>query len=388
MTIYNFDGEIERNGTNCLKFDGKQRYFGTNDIQPLWVADMDFKTPDFIMDAIKKRCTHEILAYNLKSKGFFDSAIHWLNKRFNWEITEEDISFTPGIVSALNFGVLAFTNPGDKVVVQSPVYPPFYTCVKDHGRELAVNPLKLVDGKYVMDLEHFESLIDKHTRLFILCSPHNPVSRVWTREELAEVGKICLKHNLIILSDEIHSDLVFKPNVHTPIAHISKELANITITTMAPSKTFNIAGLSSSMAIITNPDLRKKFMHLPNSCHLGSGNIFGLTAFEAAYTYGEEWLIQLLDYLWKTVLYTDEFLKKNLPSVKLIRPEGTFLLWLDFSGTGLPDNEIRRILVEKAKVGFNHGPDFGANGKGFQRINIGTPLQNVKIALNKVAEAF
>jgi cysteine-S-conjugate beta-lyase len=388
MQIYDFDTIIERDGTNSLKFDGKKRYFGTDDVQPLWVADMDFKTPDFIMDAIRKRCKHEILAYNLKSRGFFDAATNWLSKRYNWKVTDEDISFTPGIVSALNFGVLAFSNPGDKVIIQSPVYAPFYTCVNDHNRKLAINPLKLVNGRYEMDLAHFESLIDKNTKLFILCSPHNPVGRVWTKEELMAVGEICLKHGIIILSDEIHSDLIFKPNVHTPIANISEALANITITTMAPSKTFNIAGLSSSMAIITNPALRSKFNHIPNSCHLGSGNIFGLIAFEAAYTHGETWLIQLLDYLWKTVEYTDSFLKTNLPAVKLIHPEGTFLLWLDFSETGLPDKDIRRMLIEKAKVGFNYGPDFGENGKGFQRMNIGTPLQNVKEALYKVAETF
>ncbi|HEX2934848.1 MAG TPA: PatB family C-S lyase [Bacteroidales bacterium] len=388
MQSYNFDTYIERNGTNCLKFDGKKRYFGTDDVQPLWVADMDFKTPDFIMDTIKKRCTHEILAYNLKSKGFYDAATGWLAKRFNWNISDDDISFTPGIVSALNFAVLAFTNPGDKVIIQSPVYAPFYTCVKDHDRKLAINPLKLVNGKYEMDLEHFESLIDKNTKLFILCSPHNPVGRVWTKEELKAVGEICLKHGIIILSDEIHSDLIFKPNVHTPIAHISEELANVTVTLMAPSKTFNIAGLSSSMAIITNPELQKRFNHLPNACHLGSGNIFGLTAFEAAYKNGETWLSQLLDYLWNTVQYTDSFLKENLPTVKLVKPEGMFLLWLDFSGTGLNDFEIRRRLIENAKVGFNHGPDFGEDGKGFQRMNIGTPLKNVHEALIKVAKAF
>lgn len=388
MQTYDFDAHIERNGTNCLKFDGKKRYFGTDDVQPLWVADMDFKTPDFIMDAIKKRCTHEILAYNLKTDGFYNAATNWLAKRFNWNVCSDDISFTPGIVSALNFGVLAFTNPGDKVIIQSPVYAPFYTCVKDHDRKLAINPLKLVNGRYEMDLEHFESLIDKNTKLFLLCSPHNPVGRVWTREELKAVGEICLKHGIIILSDEIHSDLIYKPNVHTPIANISEALANITITSMAPSKTFNIAGLSSSMAVITNPDLRKKFNHLPYACHLGSGNIFGLTAFEAAYTHGEEWLNQLLAYLWKTVEYTDTFLKANLPSVKLIKPEGMFLLWLDFSGTGLNDIEIRRRLIENAKVGFNYGPDFGENGKGFQRMNIGTPLKNVQDALFKIADVF
>jgi cysteine-S-conjugate beta-lyase len=385
---YNFDELIERKGTNSLKYDGKSRYFGTDDIMPLWVADMDFRTPHFIMDAIKRRCEHEILGYTLKTGIFFNSLINWLSRRFDWNVPEESICFTPGVVSALNFGVLAFTNPGDRVIVQSPVYAPFYTAVKDHNRELAINPLKLVDGRYEMDLVHFESLIDNRTKLFILCSPHNPVSRVWSRDELLAVGEICLKHNITILSDEIHSDLVFKPHKHQPLAQLSDELANITITSMAPSKTFNIAGLSSSAAIITNPELRKKFLQLPNSCHLGSGNLFGLTAFEAAYTYGDDWLEQMLEYLWRNVVYLRKYLAENIPPIKLIEPEGTYLLWLDFREFGLPDRQIKEILVNKAKVGFNYGPDFGPGGEGFQRINIGCPRQTLKEALEKVKNAF
>jgi cystathionine beta-lyase len=385
---YNFDEYIERRGTNSLKYDGKKRYFGTDDVLPLWVADMDFKTPDFIMNAILKRCEHEILAYSVKPEGFYQSAIAWLHKRFNWKVKDDDIYFTPGVVSALNFAVLGFTNPGDKVIIQTPVYFPFFTAVTDHGRELAINQLQYKNGKYTMDLNHFESLIDERTKLFILCSPHNPVGRVWTKEELKEVGKICIKHNIVIIADEIHSDLIYQPNVHVPLANISEELANITITTMAPSKTFNIAGLSSSMAIITNPELRRKFLHLPNSCHLGSGNIFGITAFEAAYKYGEPWLTQLLTYLWNNVEFTDKYLKQNLPTVKLVKPEGTFLLWLDFTETGLEDKEIRNRLVHKAKVGLNSGPDFGPGGQGFQRINIGCPLQTLKEGLNRIANEF
>jgi cystathionine beta-lyase len=385
---YNFDEVIERNGTNSLKYDGKSRYFGTDDIMPLWVADMDFRTPDFIMDAIRERCDHEILGYTLKNEGFYSSLMGWVDRKFNWKIKEESICLTPGVVSALNFAVLACTKPGDKVIVQSPVYAPFYTAVTDHGRELAINPLKLVDGKYGMDLDHFESLIDSRTKLFILCSPHNPVGRVWTREELLAVGTICLKHNLTILSDEIHSDLVFSPNKHQPIAQLSDQLSQITITSMAPSKTFNIAGLSSSAAIIGNPELRKKFLHLPNSCHLGSGNLFGLTAFEAAYTYGEEWLQQLLDYLWGNVLYLRQYIETNIPRIELIEPEGTYLLWLDFRGFGLNDQQIRDKLIHNAKVGLNHGPDFGPGGEGFQRINIGCTQKTLKEALEKMKNAF
>jgi cystathionine beta-lyase len=385
---YNFDEIIERNGTNSLKYDGKKRYFGTDDIMPLWVADMDFRTPDFIMDAIRHRCEHEILGYNLKTENFYQSFSKWVLEHFKWSITKESIFFTPGVVSALNFGVLGCTKPGDKVIIQSPVYAPFFTCVIDHGRELAINPLKLVNGKYQMDLEHFESLIDSRTKLFILCSPHNPVGRVWTREELQAVGAICLKHNLTIISDEIHSDLVFKPHKHQPIAQLSDELAQITITSMAPSKTFNIAGLSSSAVVISNPDLQKKFLHLPNSCHLGSGNIFGLTAFEAAYTNGNDWLNQMLSYLKGNIEFTQQFLQTYIPKIKLIEPEGTYLLWLDFREYGLSDTQIRQILLTKAKVGLNHGPDFGTGGEGFQRINIGCPRQTLKEALEKIKNAF
>jgi len=385
---YNFDEIISRDGTNSLKHDGKKRYFGTGDILPMWVADMDFKTPPFIMEALRKRCEHEILGYTLKSDNFFNSIMSWTERRFNWSIREEYISLTPGVVSALNFGVLSLTNPGDKVIIQSPVYAPFFTAVTDHKRELAINPLKLVNGRYEMDLEHFESLIDDRTKLFIFCSPHNPVGRVWTREELKAVGNICLKHGIVILSDEIHSDLIFTPNKHIPLASISDELAQITITSMAPSKTFNIAGLSTSAAIIPNSELRKKFLHFPNSCHLGNGNLFGVTAFEAAYTYGEEWLEQLLKYLEHNVSVVDKFLKSNIPQVKLIRPEGTFLLWLDFRGTGKTDTEIRDTLIKRARAGLNHGPDFGPGGEGFQRLNIGCTEKVLTDALNRIKTAF
>lgn len=384
---YNFDEIIQREGTNSLKFDGRVRYFGTNDLLPLWVADMDFRTPDFIVNAIKKRADHEIYGYSIKSEGFDNSVVQWMSRRFNWTIQPEWIFFTPGVVSALNFAVLAFTDPGDKVIVQPPVYFPFYTAVKEHQREPVYNQLKYLDGEYVMDLDHLESLIDEKTKLLILCNPHNPVGRVWKQEELESLGTICLKHNLIILSDEIHSDLILKGNKHIPLASISKELADITVTSMAPSKTFNVAGLASSIAIISNTGLQVKFKHLPNSLHLSSGNLFGVTAFEAAYANGENWLCQLLDYLDYNFNFLQSYVSEHIREIKVVRLEGTYLAWLDCANLKKRVNNLTDFFVKEAKVGFSKGSDFGPGGDDFMRINIGCQTSVIKEALLRVKNA-
>ncbi|MDP4207262.1 MAG: PatB family C-S lyase [Bacteroidota bacterium] len=386
MMSYNFDEIIERKGTNSLKYDTLKRVFGTEDVLPLWVADMDFRTPDFIIKALKKRLEHEILGYTIKTPGFYNSVTGWMKRRFGWEIESDWISFTPGVVSALNFGVLGFTELGDKVIIQTPVYAPFFTAVKDHGRQLVLNPLKLNDGRYEMDLDDLEAQIDKHTKVLILCNPHNPAGRVWLKDELLALGEICLKHNIIIISDEIHSDLIMPGHRHIPMASLSDELANITVTTMAPSKTFNIAGLASSVIITSNSELRRKFEKLPNSCHLGNGNLFGLAALEAAYTHGDQWLEELLVYLDGNLDLVETYLEK-IPQIKLIRPEGTYLAFLDCREMNLPQAELRKFFIEKARVGLNNGTDFGPNGEGFMRINVGCPRSILAEGMERIKKA-
>lgn len=385
---YNFDELIDRNGTNSLKHDGKIRYFGTNDILPLWVADMDFRSPDFIIKALDKRLAHGILGYNIRSEGFNTSVCAWMKRRFNWEVRPEWLSFTPGVVSALNFGILSFTEPGDKVIVQTPVYAPFFKVVKNHKRQLTINELVIKNGKYVMDLDNLRNSIDKSTKAIILCSPHNPVGRVWQKDELLALAEICLEHNLIVISDEIHSDLIFSGNKHIPFASLSKDLANITVTCMAASKTFNIAGLASSVIITPNPALKQRFDMLPNSLDLNNGNIFGMEALEAAYTHGDEWLGQMLRYLEGNIQCIDQYLKDKIPSIKLFCPEGTYLAWLDCRALGLKQNELRNFFIDKAKVGLNNGTDFGPGGEGFMRINIGSPRSVLLEAMERIEKAL
>jgi cysteine-S-conjugate beta-lyase len=384
---YNFDEIINRTGTNSLKYDGKEKYFGKNEILPMWVADMDFRTPDFIVEAIKKRASHEIYGYSLKSESFYTSVINWMQRRHKWSVKQEWISFTPGVVSALNFGVLAFSNPGDNIIIQTPVYFPFFTAIKDHGRLITVNQLKLADNKYVIDFDDFESRINEKTKVFILCNPHNPVGRVWNKEELLKLGNICIKNNITIIADEIHSDLIMSGYKHIPLATVSDEIANITITCMAPSKTFNTAGLASSIAITTNPELKKKFEALPNSFHISSGNLFGITALEAAYSNGDEWLNQLIEYLEENITTVEDYIHQNIPEIKVIKPEGTYMIWLDCRMLEQKAGSLKDFFINKAKVGFNNGTDFGSGGDGFMRMNIGCPRSIIIESLEKINSA-
>lgn len=311
-----------------------------------------------------------------------------MKRRFDWEIKEEWISFTPGVVSALNFGVLSLTEPGQKVIIQTPVYAPFFKVVRNHNRQLVINELKLQNGRYVMDLNNLQSQIDKDTKAIILCSPANPAGRVWEKDELLALGDICLKNNLLIISDEIHSDLILRGNKHLPLASLSKEIADITVTCMAPSKTFNIAGLASSVIIIPNHDLKQRFDMLPNSLDLNNGNLFGIEALQAAYAYGDEWLGQMLAYLDGNVDFLDSYLKEHLPMIKMIRPEGTYLVWLDCRDMKMTSQELRMFFIEEAKVGLNAGTDFGPGGEGFMRMNVGCPRAIIAEGLKRIEKAF
>ncbi len=381
---YNFDEIIDRKGTASVKYDVLDDMFGADDIIPMWIADMDFKTPDFIMDAVRKRAEHEILGYGMRPKSYYDSIINWIQRKHQWNIKQEWIEFSPGIVPAINISILAYTQPKDKIVIQPPVYYPFFSAINDNDRELIENPLKLENGRYHIDFEDLENKL-KDAKMLIISNPHNPGGIVWTKDELQKMGELAIKHNVIVLSDEIHCDLVFKPHKYTPLASISEEIANNTVSFTAPTKTFNMAGLATSSAIIPNEELRLKYNKILETLHIGMGNVFGTAASEEAYNKGDEWLEQLLDYVSENIKFSEEYINKNIPQIKYIHPEGTYLLWIDCSALNVPD--INKFMVEKARVGLNEGKIFGTGGEKFMRINLACPKSVVKTALERIKKA-
>jgi cysteine-S-conjugate beta-lyase len=385
---YNFDKIVHRENTACVKYDLRKEVFGTESVLPLWVADMDFETPEVIREAIIKRANHPVYGYTFRTGSFSQSIISWMNKRHRWKIRKEWISFSPGVVPALNMAVLAFTKPGDKVIVQPPVYFPFFTAVKNHGRELVYNQLKETNGRYEMDFDDLESKADDKTRLLLLCHPHNPVGRLWSKQELERLVDFCSRKNILIVSDEIHSDLMLNGNTHVPLANISQKAADISLTCIAPSKTFNLAGLSASALIIPNEIHKKTYEKMLDDLHIGMGNLFGIVSLEAAYNYGEEWLDQLLVYLSGNYSLLDDFFKTHIAKVKVIPAEATYLIWLDFRELGLKGKELKEFVIQKAGLGLNDGPSFGPGGEGFQRINIALPRESLLLALEKLKKAI
>ncbi|AKI96724.1 MalY/PatB family protein [Kosmotoga pacifica] len=385
---YNFDEIIDRRGTESYKWDHTKDFFGRDDLLPMWVADMDFKSPPVVIEAILRRAEHGIFGYTAKSESFYQAFIDWTGKRHGWEVKKEWIIASPGVVPAIAIAIQAFTNPGDKIVVQTPVYYPFFNVVKNNRRELIINELIYNNGHYTMNYEDLIEKIDSKTKMLILCSPHNPVGRVWSKAELKRLGEICLEKGIIVVSDEIHSDIVYSESKHIPFASISEESANNSITCMAASKTFNIAGLETSLTIIPNTELRGKFKKiLLKGLSLTLGNIFGTIATETAYRLGEDWLEELLDYLEKNRDFAIEYIRNNIPSVKAIKPEGTFLLWLDFRGLGLSDLELQKLILNEAGVALNHGTVFGKGGEGFQRLNFACPRAILEKGLKKIERA-
>lgn len=381
---YNFDEIIPREGTGSVKHDLKKVIFNNESVSPMWVADMDFKTPDFVISAIQKRLEHEILGYTYIGSSFYEAIVNWNRRRHNWNIKPEWIRFSPGVVPALNMLVMAYTSPGDSIIIQPPVYFPFFTAVKNHDRNLILNPLAYRNGKYEMDFDNLEAKIDHNTRMLILCSPHNPTGNVWSPEILSKLARICQKNNILIVSDEIHADLIYKGYRHVPTASLSDELAANTITCMAASKTFNIAGLSTSYLIIPNLQHRKRYEKVLDEVHVGEGNIFGFVATEAAYNGGDEWLNQMMAYLEGNLNFLKEFIEKYIPTIRVIVPQATYLVWLDCSGLGLEPDALKKFMIHEAGLGLNDGPQFGSHGEGFQRINIACPRQVLQEALKKL----
>lgn len=384
---YNFDEIINRRKTNSIKWEVPVINYGREDILPMWVADMDFKSPDVVVNKIKERAEHGVYGYTLKEDTHYKSIIDWVKRRHGWEIEKDWISFSPGIVTAISLSVLAYTQPGDKVIIQTPVYHPFFSCVQNNGRIVVENKLKNIDGRYEMDFDDLENKIDPRVKMLILCSPHNPIGRVWSAQELKRLGEICIKNDILIISDEIHSDIIFKGNKHTPVAKISKELENNTVTCIAPSKTFNVAGLMTSAIIIPNRKLRAQFVNVLDNIGLGGLNVFGAVALENCYNYGEEWLEELLVYLEDNSRFVMDYIYSNIPNVNAVKPEGTYLMWLDFRKLGINQKELNEIMIKRAGVLLNDGLEFGSCGEGFLRMNIGTPRPLLEQGLKKIDSA-
>lgn len=384
---YNFDAVIDRTGTGSIKHDLKWEIFQNREVLPMWVADMDFETPDFIRQAVAKRALHPVYGYTFRDEDYYQSIISWMRRRHGWHIEKDWIVFSPGVVPALNMVVLALTSPGDKVIVQPPVYFPFFTAVKDHERELVSNELLCLNDRYLIDFELLEQQA-KDARLLILSNPHNPVGRCWTRDELSRLGDICLQNNVMVLSDEIHGDLVLPPNRHQVFANISEALSGITITAHAPSKTFNLAGLSTSSLIIQDEEIRKMVKSVVQKLHLEMGNIFGNEAAKAAFQQGDDWLDQLLVYLNENIRLTQSFLADQLPDLKVFVPEATYMVWLDFTSFGLDDKSLREKMIHEAGLGLSPGIDFGPGGSLKMRLNVACPRSVLKQALQKMVGAF
>lgn len=385
--IYNFDEETNRKNTNCAKYDGLKKYFGYEDLNPLWVADMDFKTPSFINDAIIKAASNSLYGYSVDTPELYASIINWQKNEHDWEIEQKDIFMINGVVPAYSACIEAFSEIGDEVIVQTPIYPPLFKCVTANERKLVINELKKDEnGYYTMDLEDLEKKITSKTKILVLCSPHNPVGRVWSKEELEKLANICIKHNITIVSDEIHSDITFKK--FTPLASISKEIANQTITLNSAGKTFNIAGLNCAYAISKNAEILEKFKKVAIKREINSINFFGYVSTKAAYENGSAFVKELKAYLMNNIIFTKDFFEKNSLNIDFFIPEATYLLWLDFSKTGLSHLEIKNILLTKSKIALNDGVSFGSNGNKFFRLNTALSKKALNIALNQFVKNF
>lgn len=380
-----FDKVIDRKNTKSLKYDFALKRRMPEDVLPLWVADMDFKTSSYVEDALVLRAEHGIFGYSEVETPYFEIVRDWMKNHHDWNVKEEWLVKTPGVVFALAMAVKAYTDAGDGVLIQLPVYYPFSEVIKDNGRRVVSSDLSLgEDGRYHMNFEDFEKKIEEeHIKLFFLCNPHNPVGRVWTREELTQIGDICLKHHVIVVSDEIHQDFIFKGK-HLVFANLKKEYEDISITCTSPSKTFNLAGMSISNIFIPNRDLKKKFRRELDAAGTSQLGIMGLVACEAAYSKGEEWYGSMLSYVKENIEFTKRYIEENLKGVRMVEHEGTYLVWLDFRGTGISGDELEHLIIHKAKLWLDSGRIFGECGNGFQRINVACPRSILAEALDRI----
>lgn len=384
---YNFDEIIERKNTDCLKYDWAKDIFGSDDVIPMWIADMDFRTPQCIVDVMRKRMEHEIFGYTFLSPQWKPAIINWISRRYSWHVMEEEIGFVGGIVPAIAYIIQCFTNEGDKVLIQPPVYHPYNNVTRDFKRIPVNNPLRLVDGQYEIDFDDFEEKA-KGCKLFLLCNPHNPGGRVWSAEELRRMAEICAENNVLVVSDEIHCDMTLYGYKHTPFAIVSDAAAQNSITLMAASKTFNIAGLKSSYHITPNANIRERYNEFLRINELDCAHLFASEAVAAAYNHGEEWLNQMLAYVEGNIDFMHDFIKKNMPKLDIIRPQASYLVFIDARGLKMPQEELVDFFAKKAKVGMNDGAMFGQEGRGFMRMNVGCPRSVLCKALTQIKTAY
>ncbi|QSO47891.1 MalY/PatB family protein [Alicyclobacillus mengziensis] len=384
---HDFDREVTRKGTDSTKWGSLDTLFGNSEAIPMWVADMDFESPKPVVEALTKRAEHGVYGYGRREPDYFQPVSNWLKKRHGWDVPIEIMFHSPGVLTGLSYLITLLTEQGDGVLIQPPVYHPFAHIVENLKRNLITNPLRQrADGTYAMDLSNLRQEA-KRAKVMILCSPHNPVSRVWNRDELQELWDICAEHGLFVISDEIHSDLIMPGFHHTPFASLSESTAKQSATFIAPSKTFNLAGLQSAIAIIPDEALRERFKHVLQTYHLSSPNIFGSLALQTAYEEGEDWLDELLPYLAANAQFAQSYLAEHAPEIKAAPLEGTYLMWLDCRALGLSDDELAEFMNRTAGVAMNQGHTFGAGGGGFLRMNIACPRAQLAQALERVAKA-
>jgi len=387
--MYNFKTSANRENTNAEKYTARKRLFGTDDILPVWVADMDIDTPSFVFEDIQKRLTHPILGYEEVPDSAFQSQVDWMKNNHNVEFALEDMIYSHSVVASINVCIEAFSNEGDNIIVQTPVYPPFFQSIKRHNREVLENNLVLKEnGKYSFDLEDLKSKINKKTKLLLLCSPHNPVGRVWTKEELTELLDICVKNNIVVFADEIHSDLVYAPNKHISFSSLSKEAKDISITAIGVGKTFNLAGIAMSSVAIVNPQLKEIFLETYKKHHFADGSVVSHVTFQSAYTHGKKWLEELKIHLYKNYKMLQELCEKYPKKVKLTPIEATYLAWIDCRGLNLSDKKLRDFFVKEAKLGLNPGLGFGENGSGFMRLNFAVSLEMMEEVVRRLEAAL
>ena len=384
---YNFDEVVCRKHTDALKLEALAPRWGRTDLLPMWVADMDFKTPPFIVEVMKKRMECEVFGYTAKPESWYEAIISWQKRRHKWTITKEMISFVPGVVPALAMAVQAFTQRGEKVMIQQPVYNPFAQVIRNNHRELVNCPLELKDGQYYINFKLFEKKI-KGCKLFLFCHPHNPGGRVWTGEELKKVATICAQNNVIIVADEIHADLTLLPYEHIPFASVSEEAKQNSVVFASPSKAFNMAGLATSYAVIANPTLRRRFESYVEGNELAGGNVFAFNTVVAAYNKGEEWLQQMLTYVQGNIDEVVSYIKENIPQLKVIAPQASYLVFIDFSALQLNQKDIVALCTNRAHLALNDGSIYGEEGNGYMRINLACPRSVVRQALAQLKDAI
>ncbi len=383
-----FDTVPNRRGTNCFKYDFAREMGMPEDVLPLWVADMDFPTAPAVLERLHALAEHGIFGYTGVKDAYFSAVHNWYAQRFSWETQRSWLVTTPGVVFAIAIAIRAFTQKGDAILIQQPVYYPFANKVTENDRQLVVNPLVLKNGRYEMDFADMErKIVDYHVKMLLLCSPHNPVGRVWTKEELLRVGEICQKHGVLVVSDEIHADFTYAGHTHRVFASLKSEFADFTITCTAPSKTFNLAGLQNSNIFIPNRQLRHAYKKELSACGCGGTNCMGMAACQAAYEAGADWLEQLKQYLAGNLAYIRQFLREKLPEIALIEPEGTYLVWLDLRKLGLTEQQQRQLIVQDAKLWLDTGTLFGQGGEGFERINIACPRTTIEQAMQRLEHA-